>query len=453
MKLKTWGVWGASACGLLALLAAASPMTGLLRAALTTLALLAAGYLVSLHLRLREQRMAEVLQRLGQLGTSRVVALDGLQPEARGALEHMGATLSTLAEERDELARGLAHAEHGAALLEARLQAKVTQVADRMHQCLQQLMTLTASDAAHDDRMCEGLSGCREELGQVARRLEQVVRTSDSAHGALASLSLGLAGITEALADMRGVVHHAQGDTGAATVAIAEGSEVTGRMSTSIAQISEAMDRILVNIDGLSRSSIEIGHIVEVIDDIAAQTNLLALNASIEAARAGEAGRGFAVVASEVRKLAERSAEATKGISSLIKTIQTDISGSSEATNSAFSTVLEGMGLSEQVGDIFARIAATMGEAASRTRDLEAAIDARAAQAAEVHGSLQQIERLSEVKALSEQALAAVQQVAQRTAGLRTDRNGSHGSLRDQLRVLEQLSDQLEDVGRPKALA
>ena len=58
--------------------------------------------------------------------------------------------------------------------------------------------------------------------------------------------------------------------------------------------------------------------IVDVMDDLAFQTNLLALNASVEAARAGEAGRGFAVVAVEVRRLAQQSAEAAKGVRTLV---------------------------------------------------------------------------------------------------------------------------------------
>ena len=78
--------------------------------------------------------------------------------------------------------------------------------------------------------------------------------------------------------------------------------------------VSEA----IAAINGIEKSSKQIGQIIGVIDEIAFQTNLLALNAGVEAARAGDAGRGFAVVASEVRALAQRSAAAAKEIKGLI---------------------------------------------------------------------------------------------------------------------------------------
>jgi len=86
--------------------------------------------------------------------------------------------------------------------------------------------------------------------------------------------------------------------------------------------IAQSVKESSAMIEELGKSSVEIGVIVAVINDIADQTNLLALNAAIEAARAGEQGRGFSVVADEVRKLAERTSKATKEITEKINAIQ-----------------------------------------------------------------------------------------------------------------------------------
>ncbi|MGQ0595725.1 methyl-accepting chemotaxis protein [Aquabacterium sp.] len=119
-----------------------------------------------------------------------------------------------------------------------------------------------------------------------------------------------------------------------------------GGMNTIREQIQETSKRI----KRLGESSQEIGEITELISDITEQTNVLALNAAIQAASAGEAGRGFSVVAEEVQRLAERSADATREIAALVRTIQTDTQDAVGAMERSTQGVVEGARLSDAAG-------------------------------------------------------------------------------------------------------
>ncbi len=104
-----------------------------------------------------------------------------------------------------------------------------------------------------------------------------------------------------------------------------EASQLVARTRLGAEKSGDVVRKAVAAMHQIEQSSVEIGNIIGVIDDIAFQTNLLALNAGVEAARAGEAGKGFAVVAQEVRELAQRSANAAKEIKALINTSGTHV--------------------------------------------------------------------------------------------------------------------------------
>jgi methyl-accepting chemotaxis protein len=126
-----------------------------------------------------------------------------------------------------------------------------------------------------------------------------------------------------------------------------EGAEVVRHTVEGMGRIRIEVQETSQKIKRLGESSQEIGQIVELIEDMAEQTNLLALNAAIQAAMAGEHGRGFAVVADEVRRLADRAGAATKQISHLVRSIQSDTGQAMLAMENSTREVVEGSRLSD----------------------------------------------------------------------------------------------------------
>lgn len=177
-------------------------------------------------------------------------------------------------------------------------------------------------------------------------------------------------------------------------IAAAGGSTVR-RTITGMDNIRDQIQETSKRIKRLGESSQEIGNIVELIEDIADQTNILALNAAMQAAMAGEAGRGFAVVADEVQRLAERSANATKQIDALVKTIQADTNEAVNSMEASTSEVVGGARLAEDAGEALQRIEQVSNEIAQATRAMADKLQRHSGEVGTINDTMEVVQRIT----------------------------------------------------------
>lgn len=175
-----------------------------------------------------------------------------------------------------------------------------------------------------------------------------------------------------------------------------KGTDAVQNSIKGMNEIREQIQETSKRIKRLGESSQEIGEIVELISDITEQTNVLALNAAIQAASAGEAGRGFTVVAEEVQRLAERSAEATKQIAAIVKTIQTDTGDAVAAMENSTRGVVEGAKLSDAAGQALSEIGDVSVEMATLVEKISSDTQRQANVATEVSEAMRGILSINE---------------------------------------------------------
>ncbi|OAI27028.1 MULTISPECIES: methyl-accepting chemotaxis protein [Methylomonas] len=170
-------------------------------------------------------------------------------------------------------------------------------------------------------------------------------------------------------------------------------------IADSIRQMREIATRIeqtSMSVQHLGAASEEISGIIRVIRDVAEQTNLLALNAAIEAARAGEQGRGFAVVADEVRKLAERTAVATRDIGVKITAIQAGVKDAAARMTEAVELVETGVAVADGAGNSVKLITERTQDSEAEANAISRAIREQGEASQQIAVHVEQIARMSD---------------------------------------------------------
>ena len=219
------------------------------------------------------------------------------------------------------------------------------------------------------------------------------------------------------------------------------GATIVSKTLTSISKVSGDSQALADRVAGLGEQAEGVGKIMGVISDIADQTNLLALNAAIEAARAGEAGRGFAVVADEVRKLAEKTMDATKDVGTAIDGIQEQVHLTIKGVRDMTELADGAASLAHDSGEALEEIVHLAESSADRIRSIASASSQQSIASEEVTRTITEIHSISQnTGEQMESAMAALGSLTARVDELSTMtgvfRMVGNGTVQDVIRRL-----------------
>ncbi|HTP94820.1 MAG TPA: methyl-accepting chemotaxis protein [Burkholderiales bacterium] len=273
----------------------------------------------------------------------------------------------------------------------ARVSEDVTgAIADSVNLTVEELRKLVTGVIGATGQVATKTTETRQVSGQLLEAAQRQAGEIQDTGAAVVQMAQSINEVSARAADSAKV---AEASLNAAAQGAAAVRNAMSGMNTIREQIQETAKRI----KRLGESSQEIGEIVDLISDITEQTNVLALNAAIQASAAGPAGRGFTVVAEEVQRLAERSAESTKQIGAIVKTIQGDTHDAVAAMERSTQGVVDGTRLAESAGQALAQIEQVSKQLATLIEAISAATRAQNDSATRVSTSMKDILRITEL--------------------------------------------------------
>jgi methyl-accepting chemotaxis protein len=319
------------------------------------------------------------------------------------SLRTMVATLKTRIQEANAKSDEASHAAEDAT--QAMRQAELAQ---KDAQAKRDVMLQAAARLQH---VAEATSSASE---QLSAQVEQSSRGAERQAQRVTETATAMEEMNATVLEVARNAAEASETSNGARQKAQNGADIVGKAVEGIGVAQRQALALKEDMEILGRQAEGIGQIMNVISDIADQTNLLALNAAIEAARAGEAGRGFAVVADEVRKLAEKTMDATKEVGDAIRAIQDGTRKNMDNVDRAVSAIEHSTKLASESGQALAEIVRLVDASSDQVHSIATASEEQSAASEEINHSIE------EVSSISSETAQAMTQAAQAVAELAT---------------------------------